>query len=208
MKRIPCLLLLLITAGFALTSCKQMFLGLYGMRMPKEVNEKNILKAGKKYHIPPEDNYQLDSTYTTWLFSQDTSRFKHQIKNHYQPLQALYYNRNGILESFQINCYAGGFPNLKWNRNQIFETFPPKQQAPLDSLFTLDTHLKFLRPLSGTIRKSPLKTDYFAVVHWNRFMGRQTRRLIRCVQKNEKLTTSQQLKVIYVNNDNLFLKAF
>jgi hypothetical protein len=201
-------LFLVFAAFFALTSCKQAFLGLYGMKMPKKVNERSILKAGRKYHIPAEDSYQLDSTYRAYLFSLDTSKFKHQIKNHYQPLQALYYNRNGMLESFQINCYAGGFPNLKWNRNQIFEAFPPKQQAPVDSLFNLDTHLQFLQPLSKTTEKNPGKSDYFVIVHWNRFMGRQTRRLIRCVQKNAKLTTGQQLKIVYVNNDNHFLNDF
>ncbi|WP_343632549.1 hypothetical protein [Fluviicola sp.] len=208
MKRIPTSTLLVFLSLLALTSCKQVFLGLYGMRMPKEINEKRILKAGRKYHIPVEDSYVLHSAYSAYLFSLDTSKFKLQIKNHYQPLQAVYYNSNGIPESFQINCYAGGFPNLKWNRNDIFETFPPKQQAPVDSLLTLSKHLEFLRPLSGTAEKNPGKTDYFAIVHWNRFMGRQTKRLIRCVQKNARRTTGQQLKIIYANNDNLFLKAF
>ena len=208
MKRINYSLLLVFAACFTLTSCKQVFLGLYGMRMPKKMDEKSILKAGRKYHIPVEDSYQLDSTYRAYLFSQDTSKFKHQIKNHYQPLQALYYNKNGMLESFQINCYAGGFPNLKWNRNEIFEAFPPKKQAPVDSLLLLNTHLQFLQPLSKTIGTNPGKTDYLVIVHWNRFMGRQTRRLIRCVQKNAKLTTDEQLKIVYVNNDNLFLKDF
>jgi hypothetical protein len=208
MKRIHYHLFLVFAACFSLTSCKQVFLGLYGMKMPKTMTEKSILKAGRKYHIPPEDSYQLDSTYRTYLFSQDTSKFKHQIKNHYQPLQALYYNKTGMLESFQINCYAGGFPNLKWNRNEIFEVFPPKQQAPIDSLLTLNTHLQFLHPLSKNPEKDQSKIDYFVIVHWNRFMGRQTRRLIRCVQKSAKLTSDQKLKIIYVNNDNQFLKDF
>ncbi|WP_294674605.1 hypothetical protein [uncultured Fluviicola sp.] len=208
MKRISYSLFLLFVACFALTSCKQVFLGLYGMKMPKEMSEKSILRAGKKYHIPPEDSYQLDSTYRRYLFSLDTSKFKQQIKNHYQPLQALYYNKNGTLESFQINCYAGGFPNLKWNRNEIFEVFPPKQQAPADSLLSLKTQIQFLLPLSKTAQIDPGKTDYFVIVHWNRFMGRQTRRLLRHVQKNAKLTTDGQLKIVYVNNDNHFLKDF
>lgn len=208
MKRISYSLFLLFVACFALTSCKQVFLGLYGMKMPKEMSEKRILRAGKKYHIPPEDSYQLDSTYRSYLFSLDTSTFKDQIKNHYQPLQALYYNKNGILESFQINCYAGGFPNLKWNRNEIFEVFPPKQQAPVDSLLSLKNHIQFLKPLSKSAQTDPGKTDYFVIVHWNRFMGRQTKRLIRYVQKNAKLTSQGQLKIVYVNNDNHFLKDF
>ena len=208
MKKSIYSLLLMCAVCFSLSSCKQVFLGLYGMKMPKEMDEKKMLKAGKKYHIPAEDSYQLDSTYSTFLHSIDTSKFKQQIKNHYQPLQALYYNQHGRLESFQINCYAGGFPNLHWNRNQIFDTFLPKQQAPVDSLLTLQTHWNFLVPLSATGKKEIPNTEYVAIIHWNRFMGRQTKRLLRCVQKNAKLSTDQQLKIIYVNNDNLFLKAF
>ena len=55
------------------------------MKMPKEMSEKSILRVGKKYHIPPEDSYQLDSTYRRYLFSLDTSKFKQQIK---KPLSA------------------------------------------------------------------------------------------------------------------------
>lgn len=209
MKKTIYLLFFVLTASLSLTGCKNVFLGLYGMRMPKEVNEKKILRSGKKYHIPKEDSYQLDTTaYNMFLHSLDTSKFKAQIKNHYQPLQALYYDRTGTLKSFQINCYAGGFPNLHWNRNQIFDTFLPKQQAPVDSILPLQEHLRFLIPLSLTSKKNPADTEYFAIVHWNRFMGRQTRRLIRCVQKNAKLSGDNQLKIIYVNNDNQFLDDF
>jgi hypothetical protein len=206
-KRISFLILAFITC-LSLTSCKQLFLGAYGMKSAKRMDEKSILKSGKRFNIPNEDSYQLDTAYHTYLFSLDTSKFKQQVKNHYQPLQALYYNKNGSLESFQINCYAGGFPNLKWNRNQTFETFIPKQQAPIDSILPLHTHLRFLIPLSQTKTKNPYTTEYFIIVHWNRFMGRQTKRLIRFVQKNAKLATNQEVKIIYVNNDNLFLKDF
>ncbi len=209
MKGAIYLLFFVFIAGSALTGCKNVFLGLYGMKMPKEVNEKKILRSGKKYHIPKEDSYQLDtSAYNIYLHSLDTSKFKAQIKNHYQPLQALYYDRTGTLKSFQINCYAGGFPNLHWNRNQIFDTFLPKQQAPVDSILPLHEHLRFLVPLSATTEKNPSDTEYFAIIYWNRFMGRQTKRLIRCVQKNANLARDKQLKIIYVNNDNQFLNDF
>ncbi len=208
MKRIIYFLLLVFIACSSLTGCKQVFLGLYGMKMPKEMNEKRILKYAKKYHIPKEDCYQVDSAFVDYLHSLDTSKFKAQIKNHYQPLQALYYNQNGMLESFQINCYAGGFPNLLWNRNQQFETFPPKQQAPVDSILPLQKQWSFLVPLSTTIKRSPLETDYFVIVYWSRFMGRQSKRLLRYVRENAKLSSGQHVKIIYVNNDNQFLKDF
>ncbi len=163
-----------------------------------------ILNYGKKYNIPLNDIYKVDTTYISFLFSLDTIKFSKQIKNHYQPLQVLYYNNYGNLKSFQVNCYAGGFPNLKWDRDSIFSTFIPSQQAQLDSILPLATHLKYLVPLSQTEEVFNGNADFVIVVHWNRFMGRQSKRLVKIVQDNIKLSRDKTIKIIYANNDNLF----
>src|SRR5688572_739650 len=107
--------ILTLTCSFVVTSCATIL----GMNKLKSIDEKTIVQYAKKYNIPSADNYELDTTYFTFLKSFDTTRYKEQIKNHYQPLQALYYDKTGHLQSFQINCYAGGIPNLNWNRNGI-----------------------------------------------------------------------------------------
>lgn len=191
---------------FSLTSCSSIFSGLYGMKKPKTVDEETIARYEKKYNIPIVDNYELDATYFSYLFSLDTSQFKEQIKNHYQPLQVLYYDNSGHLVSFQINCYAGGFPNLKWNRNEIMSTFPPQLQAPLDSIFPLKTQMKYLKVLAQSAKINTDNYDYIVIVYWNIFMGRQSKRLIRFVQNNRKLEQDKKIKIIYVNTDNIFAK--
>ena len=103
-----------------------------------------------------------------------------------------------------MNCYTGGFPNLRWDRDDIMTTFPPKQQAPIDSIVPLETHLKYLKSLSKTEKFQTENFDYIVVVHWNRFMGRQSKRLIRFVQDNSILAIDTKMKIIYVNTDNLF----
>ncbi len=195
-----------LTFLFGLTSCTSIFTGLYGMKKTKTVDEKTIVRFTKRYNIPTSDSYELDTTYFSYLFSLDTTKFKSQIKNHYQPLQALYYDNSGHLKSFQVNCYAGGFPNLKWGRNEIMTTFPPKQQAPIDSIVPLETQLKYLNPLSQTSKISIDNYDYIVIVYWNRFMGRQSKRLIRFVQDNSKLETEKKVKIIYANTDNIFAR--
>ena len=197
-------IILTLIFSLTLTSCSKVFLGIYGMKNISHVDEKVILKYGKKYNIPKQDSYELDTSYFSFLFSLDTIKYKSQIKNHYQPLQALYYDKDGYLRSFHINCYAGGFPNLKWDRNEIFSTFLPKEQAPIDSIVTLDTQLKYLQQLSQTEKFSIDSLDYIIIVYWNRFMGRQSKRLIKFVQENEKLAIEKKVKIIYVNTDNLF----
>lgn len=189
-----------ISLIFGITGCT----ALYGIKENTRVDEKMIVRYSNQYNIPIADGYELDTSYYSFLLSHDKVRHKEQINNHYQPLQALYFDKSGQLQSFQINCYAGGFPNLQWDRNGIMTTFPPGKQAPIDSLMPLDVQMKYLKPLSQTIKFAPGQYDCIVVVYWNRFMGRQSKRLIRFVQENTKLETKKKVKIIYVNNDNLF----
>ena len=206
MKTKPISFLILTISIFALSSCTSIFTKLYGIREVKEIDEKSIVRFSKDFNIPLSNSYIIDTSYFSYLRSLDSMLYKEQIKNHYQPLQALYFNKTGQFQSFQINCYAGGFPNLNWERNDIMATFPPKQQAPLDSIVSLETHLKYLIPLSQTDKISNDSFNYLIIVYWNRFMGRQSKRLIRIVQENSKLYNKENLKIIYVNTDNLFAK--
>lgn len=189
---------------FGLTSCSTILSRLYGVRDIKTIDEKTIVHYSKKYNIPLDDNYELDTSYFSFLKSIDTTQYKSQCKNHYQPLQSLYYDNRGNLRSFQISCYAGGFPNLLWNRDGILSVFPPLIQAPIDSIVSFETQLKYLRPLSQTKKFSADSCDFVVIVFWSRFMGRQSKRLIRFVQENLKLAGAKKVKIIYVNNDNFF----
>jgi len=195
---------LMLVCCLGLLSCSKIMIKLYGIKNIKAVNERTIIRYSKKYHIPEEDTYQLDTSYFAFLCSLDTLRNKSQIKNHCQPLQVLYYNGKGILESYQINCNAGGIPNLLWDRDGILTMFPPKQQTPVDSLVPFETQLKYLIPLSNSKAFSPKNFDYFVIVFWNRFMGRQSKRLVHFVQENVKLAQNKRIKIIYANNDNVF----
>lgn len=148
----------------------------------------------------------LDTSYLNYLASLDKIKYREQIKNHYQPLQALYYDQNGSLRSFQTNCYASGFPNLKWDKDGIMTTFPPKQQTPLDSLVPFETLHKYIRPLTSTANISFENYDFIVVVFWSKFMGRQSKRLIHHVQDNIKLARDKRIKIVYVNTDNMFAR--
>ena len=176
------------------------------MKKIKSIDEKTIYNYAKIYNIPSDDVYELDTAYFSYLFSLDTAKYKSQIKNHYQALQALYYDKSGHLTSFQVTCYTGGFPNLNWNRNATMTTFPPKQQAPLDSIVQLKTQMIYLKPLSQTKKLPSDSSDFTVIVYWNRFMGRQSKRLIRYVQDNCKLEPKRKIKILYANTDNIFVK--
>jgi hypothetical protein len=176
-----------------------------GLKNPKVISDKEIIKYSDKFNIPLEDSYKLDTAYYSYLFSLDTIQFKNEIQDHYQPLQALYYHKNKLV-SYQVNCYAGGFPKLDWNKDGIFDTFPPKQQAPLDSIFTSEQYLNYLIPLSGN-KLTISNYQYVVFVHWSRFMNKQSKHFIQVVQENSKLSKKESVKIIYINNDSFFGKT-
>lgn len=177
------------------------------MKDMKAVDEKMILQLCQEYNIPLEDSYELDTAYSKFLLSHDNVLYKQQIKNHYQPLQALYFDKVGQLVSFQINCNACGSPNLNWDRDSILTTFPPKPQTAIDSILSLEKQLKFLNPLTQTSKFNVADYDYVVVIYWNRFMDRQSKRFIKFMQDNSKLSKDKKVKIIYANNDNIFAMA-
>jgi hypothetical protein len=180
---------------------------LIGIKKLKPLSENTIIKQADKFHIPRANSYVLDTSYLAFIYNATTDN---KLRNdHLQPLQAVYYTKeNGFIApvSWQINCYAGGFPNLKWNRNGIMESFPPKEQAPLDSLVSLKKQFEFLRSMTGVVPFNSIEYDYIIVVYWSRFMNRQSKKLIQTVQKNAALAVGKKVRIVYVNNDQFFTK--
>lgn len=204
LAKAPGKLFLVLLFLMTMTSCQTVLLRLYGVKNYKTVDEELIFKKAKQYNVPKDKMYYADSSYFAYFRSLDTTR-KQVAKDRQQPLQACYYDRAGNLISFQINCYAGGFPNLKWNRNGIFKTFVPKQQAPLDTLLSLDQHLEFISPISDETVIPVEEYDYVVLVHWTVLFGRQSKRLIRFVQKNAQLAGDKKVDIRYVNMEMMWM---
>lgn len=209
----------LILLGIILSSCSPI-MGIYGIRSPKEIDKNKIIKISERFDIPKEDFFELDTSYFSFLSSlllmsndslmHDSLKiieFKNQVKNHSQPLQALYFDKSGKLVSFQINCYAGGFPNLKWERDSILTTFPPKLQAPLDSILSSSLLSSFLHPIANHHEIIFNDNEYIVYVFWSRFMGRQNKRFINFIQENFEISKEKNIKIIYINIDNAFVKS-
>lgn len=191
------------------SSCNLLYFKPYGYKNPKYLTTSEIEQCAAAYQIPPKNLFELDSAYFyQFLKKQDQKRYGDQVKNHYQPLQALYFDRFGTLQRFYINCYADGFPNLTWNKKGNFNSFPPKPQAPLDSLVSFQTLTRYLKPLSNSTPAPKISGDYTIIVFWSRMMGRQSKRLIELVQQNASLARETNAKVIYVNNDNLLARLW
>ena len=179
-----------------LSSCST----IYGIKKIKPFDTKRVEKTIKNLHIDPNDNFLLTPSFKTYFTTLSDTSLKPIAKNHLQPLQALYFDHNGKLTSYFINCYAGGFPNLNWNRNGNLNDFIPQTQAPLDTLLNLNKQLDFIQN-SNKIQTA----EYTVFIYWSTFMGRQTKRFIKEIKRNVSLADNKKIvKIIYINCDDLF----
>ena len=195
LKTIP----LLISAIF-LTSCSAILFKTMGLKKGKELTQNQIQEQALKYGINKSESFEIDTSYFSYVMNKETAT-EEQIKNHIQPLQVLYYDKNGDLISYNVNCSVGGFPNLKWNKYGAFDEFPPISQTKVDSLIGLNEHLALIQ---NTDTIATQNYDLFVLVHWSRFMGRQSKRLINEVKNNISLNEKHKVKVLYVNTDNMW----
>jgi hypothetical protein len=194
---------LFLFTSLACSSCS-IILKTYGYKNPKQLTPSEIADYATAYKIPAENSFELDTAYySRFLKKQNQKRYYQQVYNHSQPLQALYFDNTGNLQRFYINCYAGGFPNLDWDHDGNFNSFPPKHQAPADSLVNFQALSPFLKPLPESKLKSEKAADYTVVIIWNRMLGRQSKRLIRYVQQNATMANGRKIEILYVNNDDL-----
>lgn len=170
----------------------------------KYLSEADLENFRKEFNLPKEKTFRLDTNYTRYLFSFDTTRYADQIKNHYQPIQALYYDRDGQLVSFHINCYASAGA---WNQQNAFASFVPRTVAPVDSILPLTKHLSFIKTFDyKSIDTTGFATfDYTVIVYWSKhYVGvKNSKNLIKIVSDNAALAGNKKVNVIYVNSENI-----
>lgn len=182
------------------------------MKASKEYTPTEIQKIAQGYNIENDELYILQNTYNEYFdrigiiygYKSDICDTSQILKHHYQPLQVLFFDQTGKLVSFHNNCHTGGFPNLKWNRNSVFDSLPAKPLVPLDTLLNLNSLIDFLLAADGSNLDSQLfkNNEYTIAVFWTTFMGRQSKRLIRIIQ--EKYTHEPNVEVLYIEADCIF----
>lgn len=191
----------------SMTACTPLILSTMGMKKPRIITEDELYSYGRKWNMSLYYQQTLLPTYVDELEKIDSVNPK-LAKDLLQPIQAMYFDSSERLISYHINCNAGGYPNLNWNRFGNFDVFPAKTNAPCDSLVTLSWLLPFLNPVEYPCVKIK-DLDYTVVVFWSRFTGRQSRHLVEFVQENLKLASKEtRIQIMYVNTDEVFTKLF
>jgi hypothetical protein len=190
-------------------------IGMYGVNSLKQLSNSQIIKTAKKYKIQSADLYLLDTSYRAYLQSlpkTDSNCLKipsriyqcHIRHNHFQPLQIMFFDKNDDLVSYHVNCDIAGFPNLKWNYSGNFNSFLPKSTTYCDPFAKFDLLSLYIKmPDERNINISSFKkNEYNVVVFWCRFMGRQSKRLVKFVYSYLKANKNHTYNILFVNVDS------
>lgn len=170
------------------------------MKYPKVLEKDEMHKYSRDMKIPDETSFYIDSTYKYFLKSCDTTLRK--IKNHCQPMQALYYPKASQYHNvWFINCYA--YPTrtgVIWNKKSEFEKYPPTGNLKADSLFTIEQLANHIIPVFDGYHFPEITNDCI-LVFYCRTMHRDSKELLREVRKNAEISR-EKIQIIYINSDN------
>jgi len=178
---------------------------IFGIKKIKPLSNDQIKKEIVHFNIGQESNYIIDTALYKKTVKELSFNKPDIEKDLLQPLQIKAYNAKGELVLHLINCYVGGVPNLKWNRQGAFNTFPPQQNYIYmpQSVLTLEKENKLIVPLMNCNIPSN-DSAITLVVYWASFMGRQSKILISEIKRYKDANKDKNIRVLFVNIDNLF----
>jgi hypothetical protein len=212
------LVLSLLIVLFVMTGCSSVLTCIWGFRsFDSNYSNEQITKTAFSWGIQKDELYFLQNEYIEYidsvaskngfsLNSCDTAAYFQKFKNHSQPLQIMFFDKEGKLVAFLTNCYCGGFPNFKWNRNHSLDTLPARQVTPLDTLISFNKLITLIHNIDNQA-PDPCKfinKEYSIVVFWATYFGRQSKRLIKEVEKKYGgFKYDNKAEILYINSDLL-----
>ena len=188
---------------FSQISCQPILMLAIGMKNPNQLDEKDYRKLSRKLDIPKLNSFYIDTSYITFIESIPANQAI--MQNHAQPIQALYFNESDIYPiAWYINCRAKPTTfSLLWNADSSFNFFPPKGNIKPDSLITKHSYTSLIHPVYPESAYRFSDASINVIVLYCKVYLRQSKRLIREVRSNAKLS-SKPVNINYVNIDNLF----
>jgi hypothetical protein len=197
----------LVLLGFViiLGSCQQVLIQAAGIHKPSLIDNEKIVKLGEGFQLVNENIYLIDTlSYKYYVESIKKSSIK-DYQDLMQPLQIKFFKGNDSLVFQLVNCSVGGFPNLKWNRLRSFDVYPPSMRyfKVVNYQKSLVEDTLFYHPLR--LGQSDQVPDATIVVFWSRMMGRQSKRIIKQALNYKKRFPQYRIRLMFVNNDNLYI---
>jgi hypothetical protein len=128
------------------------------------------------------------------------------FKDDMQPVQLRYFAANGQPITKMVNCYLHPPIPMRWNVDGLFNQFPPahniamlnNHQQPLAYFLP---HVKDLQGQSVSLPIQP-ETEYVALVMFNRYMIRPSRKLIKSLKDYHQQHPQAKVQVFFIHNHN------
>lgn len=216
----------IILLTILLNSCGLIYRAILGVDItPQWKTTNDITKDFEKRKIPNEQRFVLDTaSYANSVRfeknkkieklkndsinydSLQINRIYENLNNDLQPVQVRYFSSNGDPIFKMINCYVKPLIPMTWNVEGCFDVFPPKTISYLenDENKNLEFFLPHIKTLDGdsiTLISLP-KADYYAIVFWNSFMIKPSKKLISLLIKYDENNLNQNTYFLFVNNHN------
>jgi len=195
-------LALILFVALLTSSCSKVMQLSYGIKQPKLLSSEKIISKQKRYGVDPSRSYVLNPDYLLEekKLLNDPMCVISSLNDMLQPLQVRIFDPSDSMIGFQSNCHCGGFPNLRWDRYDVFSTVKASTTVNLtDTAFVFTEDAKNYSPLGHDENITANATDYQVVIFWSAFMGRQSRRLIRIANRHFK--DESNVQITYVNTD-------
>ncbi|MDP2187202.1 MAG: hypothetical protein Q8J69_00835 [Sphingobacteriaceae bacterium] len=216
--------LLAIFILFTASGCSIAYRVLLGVdSTPSWKSSEQVQRDFKRQKLPAAQSYVLDtasfykatiafyrtgygSLPKTATDSLQQKRLRKGLNDDLQPVQIRFYDAKGTPLFKLVNCYLDPPIPMRWNVAGSFDQFPPANDiAQLnDFLLPMDfflPHLLPLSPASGSLQTLP-KADYYAILMWNDFMIRPSRKLLKSMRNYQKQYPDKNIHFLYVNNHN------
>ncbi|ESU29168.1 hypothetical protein FLJC2902T_12100 [Flavobacterium limnosediminis JC2902] len=208
-----------------ITSCNLVKSSIVGIdTTPEWLMSKDIVKEFDKRKIPDGSRFVLDTAsykkslrknYISDIEKLDLSssndslyksKLKKIVKDDSQPVQVRYFDSDYNQIFKVVNCYIDDPIAMNWNINNCFDVFPPKINIEdlNDDHKKLNFFLDHINTVDGkkvTTETLP-KADYYAIVFWNSFFKRPSRKLISTIKEYHNKHKDKSTFILYVNNQN------
>ncbi len=213
--------------GCTASSCSIAYRVLLGVdSTPSWKSNKQVQRDFKRANLPATQSYVLDtaslysatiafyrsgydSTPQTSSDSLKQNRLRKALNDDLQPVQIRFYDAKGAPLFKLVNCYLDPPIPMRWNVAGSFDQFPPANNiAQLnDFLLPMDFFLPHLQPLSAASQSTTAlpAADYYAILMWNDFMIRPSRKLLRSMRSYQKQHADKKIHFLYVHNHNGYL---
>lgn len=182
--------------------------GLIGLHpYDRNVTEQKVDRLAQRMKIPLSEDLALTKRYSYRMEERRGHEPTEHWKAKFQPLQLRWYSKGGRVQWIIPNCDVGGFPNLQWKRFGLPDTLFVRQtsRAYADSAWTVSDDLRYMVDRrTGAPLESIQGSEGYLFVYWTYFMGRQSSRLARNVEKWRK-NQGEGVVIRYVNADSLMM---